>query len=712
MSKIALLIGVTDYPPGLSSLPSAERDIQELHRVLQAPEIGGFDQVKPLLNPNPQEMQEEIETLFRDRERDDLVFLFFSGHGIKDDSGKLYFATSLTHKTQRGELVKSTAVPANFVHEIMSNSRSRRQVVMLDCCFSGAFAEGMKAKDDGRVDVQKQLGGEGRAVLTSSTSTQYSFEQQGTELSIYTHYIIEGIETGSADQDNDGAIAVDELHQYAKQRVQEAAPAMKPEIFTSKEGFHIKLAQALIGDPKLRYRREVSRFAERGEISDIGRLALDARRQALGLTREDVSAIETDVLTPSRTYRSNLRQYEQKLLEATLREYPMSAATRSDLDYLQQALGLRDEDVEPIELHISTRHREFGMAVPQSDGVPPDEMGLLQSGQVQLPTSPSTTQKRQPHSSQLIPASLLRRHYRWVPRLLAASITLVIGSAGFYGYQQWQWSQQGQTELQEAITLANQEQWKDAIAKLQQISVTSAVTGQAQQYLDDWSNQLLKHAEERYQSGSLEEALGYAQTIPQSSSVYNDAQKVIVEWQTSWNRDHQLLTEIDQVLTVWDIDTAGFLLNQIQNPGLRAQAETHIAEISQQSVDVEQKKRQQAELAKQQEARARQMAEAVAAVRLNQIHQQQQNQLSSPNLSLPDRQPTDEKTGMVFAGDGYANLRSFASAENPSNIISRVPNGSSVIILEELINESNQVWCRVQVGGQTGWMLKDLIRAN
>ncbi|MGF2035678.1 MAG: hypothetical protein RMZ43_010255 [Nostoc sp. CmiVER01] len=85
-----------------------------------------------------------------------------------------------------------------------NTSRSKRQVVILDSCFSGAFAEGLSAKDDGTINIREQLGGEGRAVLTSSSSTQYSFEQQGSDLSIYTRYLIEGITTGAADLDEDG----------------------------------------------------------------------------------------------------------------------------------------------------------------------------------------------------------------------------------------------------------------------------------------------------------------------------------------------------------------------------------------------------------------------------------------------------------------------------------------------------------------------------
>ena len=200
MAKVALLIGVSEYEPGLNPLPSAAKDIKAMKQVLQHSEMGNFTEsdIRVLKNPDRQVMEEAIEALFANRQKDDLVLLFFSGHGIKDDQGRLYLSTSKTRKNLQGELVRSTAVPANIVQESMSKSRSKRQVVILDCCFSGAFAEGMLAKDDGSVDVKSQLGGEGRAILTSSTSTQYSFEQQGSDLSVYTRYLIEGIETGAA----------------------------------------------------------------------------------------------------------------------------------------------------------------------------------------------------------------------------------------------------------------------------------------------------------------------------------------------------------------------------------------------------------------------------------------------------------------------------------------------------------------------------------
>ncbi|NDJ20618.1 hypothetical protein GS682_02965 [Nostoc sp. B(2019)] len=357
MAKMALVIGVSDYEPDLTPLPGSARDIEAMQRVLQHPDVGGFDDVKMLSNPTPQEMQEAIETLFSGRKKDDLVLLFFSGHGVKDDNGKLHLATRMTRKTPQGELIRATAVPASFVQDIMSNSRSKRQVVILDCCFSGAFAEGWLAKDDGSVDVKSQLGGEGRAVLTSSTSTQYSFEQEGSDLSTYTRYLVEGIATGAADLDSDGVVSIDELHEYAKGKVQEAAPAMKPEIYAVKEGYKIRLSQAPIEDPKLRYRKEVEHFAIRGMISVVGRNTLDALRDGLGLLPEVAAAIEDEVLKPYQEYQKRLQRYEQVLIEAIGREHSLSSHTQNELKHLQRILQLRDEDIALIEAQITSQKK-------------------------------------------------------------------------------------------------------------------------------------------------------------------------------------------------------------------------------------------------------------------------------------------------------------------------------------------------------------------
>ncbi|QLE51464.1 Clp protease [Nostoc sp. C057] len=355
MAKLALLIGISDYQPGLNALPGAVQDIKAMQRVLQHSEMGGFADadITVLENPPRQVMEEAIETLFSGRQKDDLVLLYFSGHGVKDEAGRLSLTNSQTRKNLKGELIQTTATTATLIHGMMEKSRSRRQVIILDCCFSGAFAEGMKAKDDNSVDIKNQLGGEGRAVLTSSTSTQYSFEQVGSDLSVYTRYIVEGIEKGAADTDNDGMISVDELHEYARKKVQEAAPAMKPEIYAVREGFKIKLAKAPLGDPQLEYRKEVERWARDGKISSVGRRILKRRQSELGLSIEIATQIEDEVLEPYRKYQENLKEYEEALAEAIQHEGILSQHTLEELKRLQQLLQLRDEDIDLIEVPVA-----------------------------------------------------------------------------------------------------------------------------------------------------------------------------------------------------------------------------------------------------------------------------------------------------------------------------------------------------------------------
>ena len=348
MAKLALLIGVSEYEPGLNLLPAATKDVEAMQRVLQNPEIGGFDEVKVLVNPLRQEMEEAIEILFDNRQKNDLLLLFFSGHGIKDEEGRLYFAARNTRKNDN-RVFKATTVPATSVHEVMRNSRSKHEVVILDCCFSGAFGKDLSAKGDGFIDIKNQLGGEGRAVLTSSTSTQYSLERRGADTSIYTGYIVEGLKTGAADRDEDGSISIDELHEYAKSKVQEATPGMKPEIYAVKEGYKIQLAKAPIDDPKLKYRREVEYWVRDGEIDNIGRIALDKRQRDLGLQPDEAATIEADVLKPYQDYKENLQEYQKAFLQTIKGKFRVSDKTRAELKRLQQVLGLRDEDTVKIE---------------------------------------------------------------------------------------------------------------------------------------------------------------------------------------------------------------------------------------------------------------------------------------------------------------------------------------------------------------------------
>ena len=348
MGKYALLIGVGTYGEGLQPLPAAPKDVAALREVLLNPEMGGFDEAKPLVNPTQSEMAREIELWFQDRQPEDLVLLFFSGHGVKDDRRDLYFAAANTEK-QRDRLLTSTATSARFIHDRIRGCRAKYQVLILDCCFSGAFGN-LVGKGDGEIPLKEQLGAEGRVVLTSTSAVDYSFEEEGADLSIYTRYLVEGIATGAADEDNDGVITAEELHRYAGRKVEEASPAMSPKIFIPQgEGYRIRLARSPQDDPRLKYRKEAERRATAAEFTIPAKRLLMGLRAELGLSEAEAEVINAEVLKPHRDYQHKRQEYQETLHQCLERESPLSQRTINDLRDYQAYLRLQPEDVADIE---------------------------------------------------------------------------------------------------------------------------------------------------------------------------------------------------------------------------------------------------------------------------------------------------------------------------------------------------------------------------
>ena len=200
----ALIIASYQYQdPDLRQLIAPAQDAEGLARVLQDSAIGGF-QVQTLQNERSYKVNQAIEAFFADRKPDDLLLLYYSGHGIKDEDGRLYFATTDTRRT----MLRTTAIPTTLVNDVMRYSRSWRQVLLLDCCYSGAFAKGMIAKASAGIDAKEHFKGRGRVVLTASDAIQYAFEEdkvigEGSH-SVFTRHLIQGLKTGEADLDDNG----------------------------------------------------------------------------------------------------------------------------------------------------------------------------------------------------------------------------------------------------------------------------------------------------------------------------------------------------------------------------------------------------------------------------------------------------------------------------------------------------------------------------
>jgi formylglycine-generating enzyme required for sulfatase activity len=364
--KHALLIGISTYGEGLQPIPSATKDLEAMKEVLLDPELGGFpyDQVQVLINPGRMEMEMAIESFYVNKDLDDLVLLYFSGHGFRQDDRQLLLSTSQTRKMSwegRTSLQRSTTISAKDVRAYMDESRSRRQVVILDCCFSAAFTAGMTLKkDEGKLSIEDLLGGKGRAVLTSSDAIEES--QAGDEdhvsLSVYTRFLVEGIRTGAADKDGKGWLSPRDLHRYTSQRVGDLTNKMTPQFIHTEDGDSIRIFRVR-RDPKNIYLKKVKELVEKqaGVITAAGRAILENLREDLKLDLETIERIESKALQLSPEYVAKLDRYRATVLATLNARRSPKRFTPEDLEELQELelrLRLRPSDVASIYTDLAS----------------------------------------------------------------------------------------------------------------------------------------------------------------------------------------------------------------------------------------------------------------------------------------------------------------------------------------------------------------------
>jgi sugar lactone lactonase YvrE len=226
----ALVVATGRYDdPDLRRLRSPAQDAPALADVLSDPAIGGYDVTQVIDQPHYR-VTAAMEDFFADSRLDDLLLVHLSCHGVKDDDGRLYFAATDTKRRR----LASSAVSAVYLNDLMDRCRARSIMVLLDCCYSGAFVAG--AKGDEGVHLKERLSGHGRAVLTASNAIEYAWEGDElsgqAEASLFTAAIVDGLTTGDADRDRDGAVSIEDLHKHVYERVREAKRTQTPLLWT------------------------------------------------------------------------------------------------------------------------------------------------------------------------------------------------------------------------------------------------------------------------------------------------------------------------------------------------------------------------------------------------------------------------------------------------------------------------------------------------
>lgn len=205
----ALVVGVANYQH-MPSLRFTDDDAYQFYAFLKSPEGGALpdDQVTVLIDESATRARilSEMKKLFSQASKEDVVLLYFSGHGLQ------------------GAFVPSDYDGRDNVlehHEVMSvleSSPAKHKVCIADACHSGSLmaSKGSEAYAEyyGRFD---KLRG-GTALLLSSKSEEKSLEHSGFRQGIFSHFLIAGLK-GAANENDDRIVTITELYNYVSREV-------------------------------------------------------------------------------------------------------------------------------------------------------------------------------------------------------------------------------------------------------------------------------------------------------------------------------------------------------------------------------------------------------------------------------------------------------------------------------------------------------------
>ena len=217
----ALIIGIGEYHH-IRKLEKTTTDAQDLRDVLIQ---GGYPvgNIKLLLDDQATRpfISDQLDWLARYAQAEATVLIFFAGHGAQRVGGLERGEYLCPVEADWYDLERTAISHARFT-DALKAINAERLVVFLDACHSGGVGDTRGALDVVGGLTQKayeQIAtGEGRVVIASCQPDEVSWELDGMDNGLFTHYLLEGLR-GKGKVADDGTIRALRLFSYLSQQV-------------------------------------------------------------------------------------------------------------------------------------------------------------------------------------------------------------------------------------------------------------------------------------------------------------------------------------------------------------------------------------------------------------------------------------------------------------------------------------------------------------
>jgi len=238
----AVIIGVGGYEStAVPKLRYPVADADAIYQTLIA--SGGFKKENILLLTDKTERKPTLRNikwalgtfLARSAHKDDLVVIYFAGHGasevdqrgVERDGLSKYLVPSDADPDD----LYSTALPMDEMQNVLARIEAERVTVFLDACYSGAAGGRTFASTKTRtvnvddIFLERLTRSKGRAIVTASRPSELSVELPELGHGLFTYYLVRGLQ-GYADLNRDGIVSLQELYEYLTQEVSRKSRAV------------------------------------------------------------------------------------------------------------------------------------------------------------------------------------------------------------------------------------------------------------------------------------------------------------------------------------------------------------------------------------------------------------------------------------------------------------------------------------------------------
>jgi len=237
-------MGVSDYVDSERNLKYAVKDVLDVEKAIKKNKICNQTFTQTFLNTDvKKETISEIGSFLNNANVNDIVIIYYAGHGLLDNDLNYYLAA---HDNDFSNPA-SKSIPYEAIEEIMINLPSRKKVILLDACHSGEIdTENVSIKDQdviigedikfrgytalenldegNTLDAVKTLFADiqesnGVTVISSAGGAEYALESEEWENGAFTHSLLKGLKNGTPDKDENSIITIFELLDYLRKDV-------------------------------------------------------------------------------------------------------------------------------------------------------------------------------------------------------------------------------------------------------------------------------------------------------------------------------------------------------------------------------------------------------------------------------------------------------------------------------------------------------------